>query len=68
MSMKLENLPFDPEGHSKHMDNGTEHNNTTLTIELFDNSDKAVRQRNKIYPWEIFVKLFLNDKAECFHV
>ena len=46
MPLNLTDLPFDSDGHSKHMENGTDHNSVTLTVEIFDNSDKAIRIRN----------------------
>ena len=46
--MKTTPLPFDQEGHSNHLENGTHHSMETLIVELFDNSDKAIKDKKEI--------------------
>jgi len=45
--MVLESLKFNDKGHSKHMENGIEYDDETLTIELIDNSDQSIQSKLK---------------------
>ena len=63
MPLQFKDLPFDAEGHSKHMENGTDHTPVTLSVELLDNSDKAIRiLKNN----DGFIKYYLDDLFEVF--
>ena len=60
----LKSLPIDTKGHALHLQKGTEHTETTLWVELLDNSDKAIQNRlNKDNEFVSRIDIFYNN---CF--
>ena len=45
--MKSTPLEFDHEGHADHLEDGTNHSNETLIMEIVDNSNKAIEDKKE---------------------
>ena len=45
--METESLPFSDIGHSEHLEDGTHHSDETLIMEIFDDADKAIKDKKE---------------------